>query len=90
MSQEITLAQFRRWLTAYTDRIREQEAYLAELDAAIGDGDHGANMVRGMNKVQSWLDTEGDESPHIGALLRSVAMTLISSVGGAAGPQFSV
>jgi dihydroxyacetone kinase-like protein len=88
MSHEITLEQFRRWLYAYIDRIIEQEAYLAELDAAIGDGDHGANMVRGLRKVYAWLEAEGDTCPDVSLLLRTVAMTLISSVGGAAGPLY--
>lgn len=88
MSHKITLAHFRHWLYAYTERIVEQEVYLADLDAAIGDGDHGANMVRGFSKVQGWLDAEGESCPDVSLLLRTVAMILISSVGGAAGPLY--
>jgi dihydroxyacetone kinase-like protein len=88
MSQEITLGQFRRWLLRYTERIMAQEAALAELDAAIGDGDHGANMVRGWRKVRDWLEGDGQSSADLGLLLRSVAMLLISNVGGAAGPLY--
>jgi phosphoenolpyruvate---glycerone phosphotransferase subunit DhaL len=88
MSQEITLAQFRRWIVRYADRIIEQEAYLAALDAAIGDGDHGSNMVHGMTKVLDRLDHDASSEQDIGALLRTVAMTLISNIGGAAGPLY--
>lgn len=88
MSQEITLAQFRRWIVRYADRIIAQEAYLAALDAAIGDGDHGSNMVHGMTKVLDRLDHDASSEQDIGALLRTVAMTLISNIGGAAGPLY--
>ena len=88
MGQEITLAQFRRWLLVYADRIAAEEAYLTELDAAIGDADHGANMHRGMSKVRDRLADPALQAGDIGALLRIVAMTLISSVGGAAGPLY--
>jgi dihydroxyacetone kinase-like protein len=88
MSQKITLAQLKRWLYAYIDRIIEQEAYLTELDAAIGDGDHGSNMVRGWSKVRAWLEAEGESCADVSTLLRTVAMTLISNVGGAAGPLY--
>jgi dihydroxyacetone kinase-like protein len=87
-TEEITLEDVRQWLLAYADHIFADEAYLTELDAAIGDGDHGANMVRGMRKVRDWLEREGQNSPDIGALLRTVAMTLISTIGGAAGPLY--
>ena len=88
MNQEITLAQFEHWLHAYIDRIVEQEAYLTELDAAIGDADHGANLVRGWSKVRTWLEAESESYPDVSTLLRTVAMTLISNVGGAAGPLY--
>jgi dihydroxyacetone kinase-like protein len=88
MMQTITLAQVRHWLLTYAHAIDQHEALLTELDAAIGDGDHGANMVRGMSKVRLWLEQNGESSPDIGHLLRTVAMTLISSIGGAAGPLY--
>lgn len=88
MSSQITVAQLRQWLLGYADRIDERAAYLTELDAAIGDADHGANMVRGMSKVRQRLaDAEGAPAD-IAMLFRTVAMTLISSVGGAAGPLY--
>ncbi len=88
MSQEITLAQLREWLLRYADRIDEQAGYLTELDAAIGDADHGANMVRGMRRVRTRLSEPGESLPDVPALFRTVAMTLISSIGGAAGPLY--
>ena len=88
MTHEITLAQFRRWLRLLIDRVVEQEAYLAELDAAIGDGDHGANLVRGFSKVRDWLENDGQSAADIGTLLRTVGMILIGNVGGASGPLY--
>ncbi len=88
MGQEVTLPQFRRWLLSYAERIIEQEEYLTELDAAIGDADHGANMRRGMEKVRERLQDPDNACKDIRTLLRAVAMTLISAVGGAAGPLY--
>jgi phosphoenolpyruvate---glycerone phosphotransferase subunit DhaL len=88
MGQEITLAQIRQWLKAYAQRIKEQESYLTQLDAAIGDADHGANMHRGMRKICEKLADPEFQPDDISSLLRAVAMTLISSVGGAAGPLY--
>ncbi len=88
MSEEITLTQLLRWLQRYAHHIETQEAYLSELDAAIGDGDHGANMVRGMTTVRTRLTEEQETQQTVSSLMRNVAMTLISSVGGAAGPLY--
>lgn len=88
MGQEITLAQFRQWLIAYADRIKSQEEYLTELDAAIGDADHGANMRRGTRKICERMADPEFHYDDVSSLLRAVAMTLISSVGGAAGPLY--
>ena len=67
-------------------QIAEQKQYLTELDAAIGDGDHGINMDRGMSEVCAKLDGLADRD--IGAILNAVGMTLLSKVGGAAGPLY--
>ena len=75
-----------RFVRRFADVIAEQKEYLTELDAAIGDADHGINMNRGMQAVVKKLDgLEGDD---IGALLKTVGMTLISTVGGAGGPLY--
>jgi len=88
MIQEITLNHFVQWLQRYGEYIDAKEDYLSELDAAIGDADHGANMARGMEKVCMRLAEEGASYPNVSTLMRNVAMTLISSVGGAAGPLY--
>lgn len=88
MSEVLTTAMLRQWLLRYADLIDENEPYLTQLDAAIGDADHGANMVRGVAKVRSRLLEADAASLDAPALLRSVGMALISNVGGAAGPLF--
>ena len=87
MSEEITLEQLERWLLAYAERLIEAEPYLTELDAAIGDADHGINMRRGAEQLRQRL-TSDEEFPEIATFLRIVAMTLISSIGGAAGALY--
>jgi dihydroxyacetone kinase-like protein len=82
----VTADQVRDWLRRYADTIAEHRVELVQLDTAIGDGDHGTNMDRGMKKALEKLD--GQEGADIGALLKTVAMALISSVGGAAGPLY--
>ena len=59
---------------------------LTDLDACIGDGDHGINMDRGFNKVMENLPTL--ENTDIGNILKNVGMTLVSTVGGASGPLY--
>jgi dihydroxyacetone kinase-like protein len=82
----ITAPGVRRWIADYAEVIAAHREELVALDRAIGDADHGTNMDRGMRKAVEKLDaTEGDD---IGALLKAVAMALISSVGGAAGPLY--
>jgi dihydroxyacetone kinase-like protein len=66
--------------------VAEHRVELIELDRAIGDGDHGENMNRGFTAVVAALDAGAPETP--GAVLRLVATTLISKVGGAAGPLY--
>jgi dihydroxyacetone kinase-like protein len=75
----------RSWLAASAVAIREQRDYLTQLDAAIGDADHGANMDRGFTAVVERLDGEApSELP--GKLLLTAGSTLVSTVGGASGP----
>ncbi|KAA9162090.1 dihydroxyacetone kinase subunit L [Amycolatopsis acidicola] len=66
--------------------VAEHRAELIELDRAIGDGDHGENLNRGFTAVVAALDAKTPETP--GAVLKLVATTLISKVGGAAGPLY--
>jgi phosphoenolpyruvate---glycerone phosphotransferase subunit DhaL len=82
----ITSTEVRDWIRAYAAEIAEHRAELVRLDTAIGDGDHGTNMDRGMRKAVEKLD--GTAGEDIGALLKAVGMALVSSVGGAAGPLY--
>jgi dihydroxyacetone kinase-like protein len=74
------------WITLSADRLREARAYLTQLDSDIGDADHGINMDKGFQAVSAKLPTlpAGD----IGALLKGVGSTLVSTVGGASGPLY--
>ena len=73
----------KRWLNEAAASVREQRDYLTQLDAAIGDADHGTNMDRGFTAVVEKLD--GLEGPP-GKLLTTAGSTLVSTVGGASGP----
>jgi dihydroxyacetone kinase-like protein len=74
------------WLTLAGQVLRENKAYLTDLDSAIGDADHGINMDRGFQAVLAKLPT----LPHddVGGLLKGVGTTLMSTVGGASGPLY--
>ena len=82
----VTKQQILNWLKAVAQSIADNKDYLTELDAAIGDADHGINMNRGFQKVITQLPQI--ESKDIGTILKTVSMTLISSVGGASGPLY--
>jgi phosphoenolpyruvate---glycerone phosphotransferase subunit DhaL len=75
-----------QWLQAFAIEIKQNKEYLTELDAAIGDADHGINMERGFKKVINQLPNVADQD--IGSILKTVSMTLISSIGGASGPLY--
>jgi dihydroxyacetone kinase-like protein len=73
-------------LTQISEQIQMEKEFLTELDNVIGDGDHGINMARGFKEVEKKLpDLTGKD---IGAILKSVGMTLVSTVGGASGPLY--
>ncbi|MBK8987228.1 MAG: dihydroxyacetone kinase ADP-binding subunit DhaL [Chloroflexi bacterium] len=82
----VTRDQIVRWLEATAVVMRDNKEYLTQLDAAIGDADHGINMTRGFDKVIEKLPTVADKD--IGNILKTTGMTLISSVGGASGPLY--
>lgn len=74
------------WMRRFADSMAEHRQQLVDLDTAIGDGDHGTNMDRGMKKaMQKLAEAPPGDS---GATLKAVAMALVSSVGGAAGPLY--
>ena len=74
------------WITATAAAIAADKDYLTQLDADIGDGDHGANMDRGFQAVLTKLSGVADKD--IGTVLKTVGMTLVSTVGGAGGPLY--
>ncbi|PZS01235.1 MAG: dihydroxyacetone kinase subunit L [Candidatus Chloroheliales bacterium] len=83
---EMNSAMVVKCLNLIADAIHEQRQYLTDLDAAIGDGDHGINMDRGFSTVRARL--EGSTEQNIGATLKLVGSTLVSTVGGASGPLY--
>jgi phosphoenolpyruvate---glycerone phosphotransferase subunit DhaL len=82
----VNSSQFRDWIVRFADEMATHRTELTQLDTAIGDGDHGTNMDRGMRKAVERLDSLEDGD--IGASLKAVGMALVSSVGGAAGPLY--
>src|SRR5690348_3857203 len=86
MDDSVTTAVLSQWVRRFAELVAANRDHLTELDAAIGDADHGANMDRGMQSAVAALD----ETPPVnaGALLTKVGMTLVSTVGGASGPLF--
>jgi phosphoenolpyruvate---glycerone phosphotransferase subunit DhaL len=80
------LAQLTAWIREYARVIGENAQYLTDLDAAIGDADHGINMERGMSAVLAALDEAAPVD--MSALCKQVGMTLVKSVGGASGPLY--
>ena len=82
----VSYGQVSDWIRAFAVVVAENREYLTELDSAIGDADHGINMNRGFQAVLGKLDA--GEAADIGALLKTVGMTLVSTVGGASGPLY--
>ena len=80
----VTGPMIRAWIEKSADVLSDNRAYLTDLDSPIGDADHGNNMERGFNAARAALPDTDD----IGAILKAVAMALISKVGGAAGPLY--
>ena len=76
----------RRWIELAAADVAEQHDYLVDLDRAIGDGDHGENMDRGFKAA---VEVLGQAQPaSVAEVLKTVAKTLMSTVGGAAGPLY--
>jgi dihydroxyacetone kinase-like protein len=82
----VTLDQLTGWLRRLHELVIKNQIELTELDSAIGDADHGINMARGMNAVIDKLD--GGQPARVNDLFKTVAMTLVMSVGGASGPLY--
>lgn len=73
-------------ILAISEIIEEKKLFLTQLDAAIGDGDHGLNMAKGFGAAREKLESMDPETPT--DVLKAVGMALISKVGGAAGPLY--
>jgi dihydroxyacetone kinase-like protein len=84
--QMLTVDGVTAWIIRAADEIESQKGYLTDLDAPIGDSDHGINMARGFSAAKTKLS--GQTQPDIGALFKTVGMTLLSTVGGASGPLY--
>jgi dihydroxyacetone kinase-like protein len=86
MDDMVSTAGLDQWVRAFAELVAENKDSLTDLDAAIGDGDHGANMHRGLQAAVAALD---DTKPATAStLLNKVGMTVVSTVGGASGPLF--
>ncbi len=89
VTDTVTVDDLLSWLSAFTDAVHEHQGYLTELDSAIGDADHGANLTRGMDAVMAAVAGPDAARPEdAGSLLTKVGMTLVTSVGGASGPLY--
>ncbi|MED1561987.1 dihydroxyacetone kinase [Alkalihalobacillus alcalophilus ATCC 27647 = CGMCC 1.3604] len=74
------------WIKKFQEKISSEKSYLTDLDQAIGDGDHGHNMARGTAEAVKVLEAKTFTCP--GNVLKAVAMTFISKIGGASGPLY--
>lgn len=86
MMATVTTETLQDWIGRFSTAVAEKRDWLTELDSAIGDADHGANMARGMGAVVEKLGTGAPAT--VDELLKGVGMTLVSSVGGASGPLY--
>lgn len=82
----ITYGEIKDILQKVAMTIENNKVYLTELDAAIGDGDHGINMNKGFKALELKIKDLGDND--IGKLFKTAGMTIVSTVGGASGPLY--
>ncbi|MBA3926961.1 dihydroxyacetone kinase subunit DhaL [Listeria rustica] len=74
------------WLTDFSDRVIQNKQLLSDLDQAIGDGDHGINMARGLTELKKTLAEK--EPTNVKEAFKTAGMTILSKVGGASGPLY--
>src|SRR4051812_16313062 len=86
MTGDVNLSLLTGWVREFARVIGENAVNLTDLDAAIGDADHGINMDRGMRAVVGALDENAPAD--MSELCKLVGMTLVKSVGGASGPLY--
>ncbi|MDF1849451.1 MAG: dihydroxyacetone kinase subunit DhaL [Verrucomicrobiales bacterium] len=84
--ETLSINETRDMMIAVANKIIEAEPILTDADRALGDGDHGVGMERGMNAVKEAL--EGEEFPSVGKVFMAVGMAMMSSMGGASGAVF--
>lgn len=82
----LNLTNAQRWMEHFFEEIMTHKEHLSDLDNPIGDGDHGINMARGVEAAKEALATKDIIS--LNELFKTIAMTLLSKVGGAAGPLY--
>ncbi|MBC1605472.1 dihydroxyacetone kinase subunit L [Listeria rocourtiae] len=75
-----------RWLIDFSNRVIKNKQWLSDLDQAIGDGDHGINMARGLTELQKALTEK--EPTSVKETFKMAGMTILSKVGGASGPLY--
>lgn len=75
-----------RWLNDFGDRVQENKQLLSDLDQAIGDGDHGINMARGLSELKKAFTEK--EPADLKDVFKTAGMTMVSKVGGASGPLY--
>ncbi len=83
----VTKEQIIKWLKLTANVMQDNKEWLTQLDAAVGDGEHGINMARGFQKVSHHLPSIADKD--IGSILKSTGTILLSAVGGAGGIIFA-
>lgn len=84
--ETLSIDETRDMMLVVADKIIESEPILTDADRALGDGDHGVGMERGMNAVKEAL--EGQDFPSVGKVFMAVGMAMMSSMGGASGAVF--
>ncbi|HAA3026499.1 TPA_asm: dihydroxyacetone kinase subunit L [Listeria monocytogenes] len=75
-----------RWLNDFGERVQENKQLLSDLDQAIGDGDHGINMARGLSELKKVFTEK--EPADLKDVFKIAGMTMVSKVGGASGPLY--
>ncbi|EDN8079355.1 dihydroxyacetone kinase subunit L [Listeria monocytogenes] len=75
-----------RWLNDFGERVQENKQLLSDLDQAIGDGDHGINMARGLGELKKAFTEK--EPADLKDVFKTAGMTMVSKVGGASGPLY--
>lgn len=86
MTETISVRALSAWIHEFATQIANHRDLLTQLDSAIGDADHGANMDRGMTAVVAALAAQPEATA--AGLFKRVGMTLVSTVGGASGPLY--